>query len=416
MKSSASCADGKCSGCRVPIEGRQYLICAKCKHLYDIDCANITDKRFQSMDRERRAEWICPECINKVPKQDNRNTPVRSAAPSPPPCVKDTSVAQKSINKTLSIPMESQNVTLRTKKSPLPCDSKIKPGTSASSDNTNDLIVAVQHEINKSLKSTIEACVTRLLNDFSNDFFLKFETLTSSIVVLTSRMDSFESRVSSLEACVENTNSDSRAAEEVMRLKTELNDRDQELLLSDLEITGVPETESENTVHLVTLIARKLGVNLDERDIANTFRMGARPKVNRNAASPRVSPKNQAGSGDGVAVSPGQHDTGLGVVAHRPLVVRLVRRVQRDQLLRAARVRRTINTEGLGLGNSCPLYVNERLTRLNRYLFYKCRLESRRLGWDRVWTWQGGIYARRASGEKTWRIRSEADINEAFGG
>ncbi|KAL4721092.1 hypothetical protein ACJJTC_009253 [Scirpophaga incertulas] len=70
------------------------------------------------------------------------------------------------------------------------------------------------------------------------------------------------------------------------------------------------------------------------------------------------------------------------VAKPRPIVVRLVRRAVRDDLLRAVRVRRTVTTEGIDLpGQPGRFYVNERLTRANRALFWQAREVGRRLGW-----------------------------------
>ncbi|KAI8423595.1 hypothetical protein MSG28_012673 [Choristoneura fumiferana] len=141
-------------------------------------------------------------------------------------------------------------------------------------------------------------------------------------------------------------------------LKAELNDRDQDLLLGDLEISGIPEAASENGSHLVGLVARSLGVVLDERDIVFAARVGA-PRRSRDVAE-----------GGGAA-----GDAGVSVerVRLRPLFVRLARRAPRPTCC-AARVRRGADTSDFGLpGSPTRSYANERLTRLNRSLFYSTR-------------------------------------------
>lgn len=171
--------------------------------------------------------------------------------------------------------------------------------------------------------------------------------------------------------------------ESITHLQMNLDDRDQELLLNDIEITGVPEENNENPIHIVLACATKIGVELDERDLVSCRRVGV---VRRAGARPR------------------------------PLAVRLARCDLRTQLLRAARVRRQLNTEDLGLtSQSCPFYVNERLTKKNRDLFRKSRQTGRSLGWRFVWTRDGRVYTRKESGSHAHRIGSEADIEQVFG-
>ncbi|KAL0861707.1 hypothetical protein ABMA27_009189 [Loxostege sticticalis] len=124
----------------------------------------------------------------------------------------------------------------------------------------------------------------------------------------------------------------------VEELKLELNERDQEALLADLEIGQLPEQKGENPVHAVIVLATRLGVPLEERDVVFAERVGAPPAEAGGRA--------------------------------RRVVVRLARRHLRDELLRAARVRRAVTAEGGG-----RVFINERLTRPNRQLFHRVREE-----------------------------------------
>ncbi|KAI5652156.1 hypothetical protein NE865_00494 [Phthorimaea operculella] len=108
--------------------------------------------------------------------------------------------------------------------------------------------------------------------------------------------------------------------------------------------------------------------------------------------------------------------TGIPETNGRPLAVRLLRREQRDNLLRAARVRRGADTSGFNLpAASRPFYVNERLTGFNRQLFRKVREEKQRLHWRFAWTKEGVIFARQDHGKPAMRIRNEDDLTRVFG-
>ncbi|KAJ2940129.1 hypothetical protein O0L34_g14167 [Tuta absoluta] len=212
-------------------------------------------------------------------------------------------------------------------------------------------------------------------------------SLTTAVKTCNSRIDDLTVRVDNLEKARIEPLPTAALEHTIMELKSELNDREQELLCNDIEIAGVPEENGELPVHLTLSIAAKLGVSLEERDIVSAERSGA---VRR--------------------ASPGQS------VRPRPLVVRLARRVRRDEILKEARVRRNTTTAGLGLASpEQRIFVNERLSRFNRSIFYKARSESQRVNWKYVWTKDGKIYTRKAHGEPCHRLRSENDINRFFG-
>ncbi|CAH2096643.1 unnamed protein product [Euphydryas editha] len=105
---------------------------------------------------------------------------------------------------------------------------------------------------------------------------------------LSTRMDAFERRLEAVERVRERPSAevdDYRG--EVARLQQELHERDREALLADVEIGHLPEERGENVVHAVTVLAARLGVALDERDIVFAERVGAPPTP---AGSPGAAP------------------------------------------------------------------------------------------------------------------------------
>ena len=233
----------------------------------------------------------------------------------------------------------------------------------------------------------------------------EFSEFKAVIGNLTSRVDSCEQRLGGLERRVADmetiTSSQPISSERggddgslvtcIEALKAELNERDQELLLNDVEITCVPEQKGEGLQHISMSLAAKLGVTIAEQDIVCATRVGRVPSPAEGAA---------------------------GGARPRPIVVRLARRTLRDQLLQAARVRRGATTEGIGSsGSPRRFYVNERLTRVNRQLFRRARDLGDRHNWRFVWTRDGRIFVRQHHGANAarHRIRSEADLVRIFG-
>ncbi|KAL4718700.1 hypothetical protein ACJJTC_002181 [Scirpophaga incertulas] len=184
----------------------------------------------------------------------------------------------------------------------------------------------------------------------------------------------------------------------IAELKAQLNVRDQELLSNDIELAGVPEKNQESLTTLVKMLSVKLGVEFDERDMVRIERVGStlRDRVD-----------------GGATTSGGNSD-----LAERPriITVRFARRSVRDQWLSAARVRRKITSADIEMpGSPCRIYINERLTKRNRLLFYSARQAGVKAHWKYVWTRNGKIYARKEEGQPAVLIRNEQDVSKFFG-
>ncbi|KAH9635238.1 hypothetical protein HF086_013265 [Spodoptera exigua] len=236
----------------------------------------------------------------------------------------------------------------------------------------------------------------RLMHQEFQQLRSEMAQLKESIKTSDERMESLEVRVGSLEQRLEQKIVPDKGILEntIDELRCQLNDRDQELLLNDIEISGIPECKDESALHLVKVLGTKLGVIVDERDVVHVERVGS---THRNRTTTSI-------SADPASRRP------------RSISVRFARRVTRDALLRAARVRRGMTTQDLDIsGQAHRVYVNERLTRTNRQLFYLARQAGTRGNWRYVWTKDGRILARKEDGLRTERVRSEADIVRIFG-
>lgn len=221
--------------------------------------------------------------------------------------------------------------------------------------------------------------IRALRNDIAKmraDFESRLDGVSARMDVMDRRVDALETAVAEKVVAAGN-----RLLEEAMaNLQNALNDRDQELLANDLQVTGIPEAAGESPDHLFGVIAAKLGVPIDERDVVFVERSG-----------PRRAESNRP----------------------RALTVRFARRVTREGFLKAARVRRGATTADLGIaGEPGRFYVNERLTRHNRQLFNLAREKARLAGWRFVWTRDGRVSVRRAEGQPSYRLRSEADLEK----
>jgi hypothetical protein len=368
----------KCAGCQNVILDRRFLSCALCEKKYDLLCANIPEPRvFAAMTNEHRRTWKCALCLSRKPKSQNDNTPVRGdnlnvtirrggpLQSHPGGAVDRTSGMSDEMDVSFSVGGE-------------PPSGSREQGVSAPTDL--QLLVAEMRLIRQEMQ---------VMNKNMCDLSLAVSDLSTRLDACDRRVDSVIAHVDELQRRVDQE-SESSLAGTVAQLKAELNDRDQELLLNQLEVTGVPEPKGENPVSTTIILAQKIGVALMEGDVMSAVRVGRGPDLDGGEVSSRS----------------------------RPLVITLTRCALRDQLLHAARVRRGASTEDTGLPTPHRrFYVNERLTRYNRFIFNKARELKMRYNWRFVWTKQGRIYARQHPGSDSprHRIRAESDLSRVFG-
>ncbi|XP_072948712.1 uncharacterized protein [Epargyreus clarus] len=332
----------KCSGCGKFASVMDGAKCCKCSSVFHRQCANInSDSRVPN-------KWQCRGCKSKIP------------------CASASSATPKS----------SSSGGMDTEFTDALIDHANRGHHSTNIDIANEMRL-------------IREQLTTIVHEITS-FRQEMSTINSNVSELSLRIGDVEKKVLRLE---QNTTSsqissaDPQVEETLVELKKQLNDRDQDLFMNDVEIAGVCELKGENPLHLVTALATKIGVELDERDVVSVARAGVR-RAEDSGDKPRP----------------------------RPIVVRLARRAVRDQLIKAARVRRGADTAGLNLSaEPRRFYINERLTPINRHLFYKAREEGRRRGWRFVWTRNGCIFARRQPDSARYRIRSDSDILKFFG-
>lgn len=324
----------KCGACGRYLSTADGITCGKCDVTYHRGCLNLSEKTKLS------TSWMCPACKNKVPRGgDNSNTPVKGQDAN------DRSPTSKDIDIGLEIRL-------------------LRNELGAMRDELKEVRDGMAM-----LRDTVLACNKNL------------EEMDIRVTKLENRI---EERVNKC---------DTKELEETIgELRIQLNERDQDLLANDLEISGLPEDKAENTISTVLLCAKKLGLDIDHREIVHAERVG----------SVRAS-NNVINSSDGVSLGP------------RRIVVRMSRRAVRDDFLRSARVRRSVTTESLGLpGEPRRFYVNERLTPANRKLFGKAREATKKAKWRYVWTKGGRIFVRKEDGKPVTRIRSDEDLNRVF--
>ncbi|XP_069364703.1 uncharacterized protein [Maniola hyperantus] len=341
-------------------------IACGCSAIYHKGCVAISE------DAETPLDWMCPECKCKLPKMGNTATPVKGIATS------------------YNMPSQLETTTMTAgnvgSQDPEPTAS-MSPGNQNLNDSAHDTTQSFSVELGLEI---------RLFRDELREVRHEFKGLRQEISELrcllsgsNERIDGLEKRIGALEGLKESDSSSkiSLLEQTIAQLKLDNNDREQDILQSDIEISNLPEVAGENSTQTVMVLATKLGLALKQEDVVFAERVGKNFELNKGETK-----------------------------RSRRLVVRLSRRQLRDEFLQSARVRRGATSADIG-ADATPrrFYVNERLTSTNRKLFYSAREAARSLQWKFTWTKRGRIYTRQGEGKPVHTIRSVDDLARVFG-
>lgn len=346
-----------CAACCKLISCAQYLTCSSCiKSSYHTECVNID---YGNLSKNEILKWICPLCQSKIPKTDNTLTPVRQQGQA----TVGGAVAAKT------------NVTLRPQNREPEKRSRTQTPTAqppAAPPLDNDALAALLKEI-------------KLLRDDMVEVKDHLRNLTSCVASCAARLDEYDNRLASSEAKIRALEirdlENAVLHQRVSQLEDRINMQGQNSIRNEIEIQGVNEHVNENLFHVMKVTATKIGIELSDMDIDDVSRVG---------------PRRGAGS---VSSSP------------RPVVLRFVRHTQRQEFLKAAKLRRGITSADIEVtGPSNKLFFNERLTKENRSLFRQARLQKSAHRYSYCWTSNGRIFIRKYEGGPVIAIRGTADL------
>lgn len=189
--------------------------------------------------------------------------------------------------------------------------------------------------------------------------------LTESVKFMSNQFDMFGKQLSEVLNSIKELKEENKSLKEInlnlnvdiASLSKKINVLEQNAIISNVEIIGVPEQKNENCVEVVENIATKLGVNLS---VLNAFRMYSK-------------------------------------FSNRPkkIIAKLNSPETKQQLMEFAKKRKLITkhlNENWENGN---IYINNELTSFNRDLFYKTRMFAKSNNFKFVWFGSKNIYKKR---------------------
>ncbi|KAJ2947360.1 hypothetical protein O0L34_g17101 [Tuta absoluta] len=347
-----------CGGCNSKILDLYFMECTnpECALLYDLPCLNKTKEDFEKVSEEQKASWLCPLCVYALPKSDNTGTPVRMAATG---ALNDTFT--KNVNLRRGGRLETKQPEKETEEEHVE--------NKGECDKLSLLIKEVR-------LLRLEVGALKEENTQTKNLVINYQKmLKDTVTAHSTKITKLHEEVAELQSVVAD-----------LQQKNVI--QEQENLRNNLEIIGIPENENESLIHLVKATCAKIGIELKNDDIDDVFRAGV--KQQKGATSP---PKTLS----------------------RPVVIRLVRRQKRDEILQAAKTRRNVTTDGIVDGKPQSIYFNERLTKFNRLLFRAARERAFSYKFAYCWTRNGHIFVRRSDGKPAARINSTQDLDEKIG-
>lgn len=348
--------------------------CHGCKQKYDLQCADLSPKRYRKLNPEGKLKWRCFECRSKEPKTGNTNTPLR---PALQPKLDGEHVPE--------ISSEISNITLRKK------GETSLPAVYITEEKLRDIW---KNEMRQEMQIMLEGTIKRTISSQLTTINSQCSGVQESVDYVSTQYEELRKEISVLKGILSCTSSEMKLLKEenkkikddlsvcmnrVHSLEAENLKQQQWVRMQNIEITGIPEEKTEVTTDLVLRVAQQIGVKIELSDVEFAHRV--QPRRAESAARAR------------------------------PIVVRLRQRATKDQLIAAARKHRNLNGRDLGIGGEdCKVYVNEHLTRDSKILLSSCKQKAKEVNYKFVWTKNCRIFVRKNETAPPVPINSSSDL------
>lgn len=144
-----------------------------------------------------------------------------------------------------------------------------------------------------------------------------------------------------------------------------------------VEIQGIPVTPGEDVLSVVKEVGKALDFPISDSMVDVCHGLGVRQSGNRPSG----------------------------------IIVKFVRRIDKEEFLQRRRVKRTLSTRHIGRSDDRPIYVNESLTPARRALHALARKYQRERGFKFLWVRNGKIFLRKEEKAPVKVITREEDLD-----
>ncbi|KAJ2948222.1 hypothetical protein O0L34_g10032 [Tuta absoluta] len=353
------------------------------------------------MTPEQKLAWLCQECFSKLPKWVNSETPA-----SPAHRAATGNEPSPKLSKNIHIKeSDRKNVTTRKPATPSSSTSPLLKDTSNDGDN-KDVIAAISDRVLAAVRKELPSMFEKILNTELaqlKDEFQVIRTLVKSQKSQLAKHDEELKRLREFSDFIGKAHDDMKSSteslteengkllaqiselnHEVHYLSDRLNNLDQYLRESNIEIHGVPEFRTEKLSNLINQCATVVGCPLNDDDIVNCTRVA---KQDVNSKFPRI-----------IVVK-------FKSVKCRDEFYSAVHRYNKSKPVPSEK----LNTALLGIaGDKKPVYIAEHLSPANKSLHAAARKKAKEFGYRFTWVRNGRIYVRK-SPESTYILIKNKD-------
>ena len=253
-----------------------------------------------------------------------------------------------------------------------------------------------------------QASTTASTSDVMNDILQKLTALTSKVEKISSveekltelqksvefvskSFDDFKKDIDNVKSLTTQLKQDNESLQgqlqatqrELTVTREELNELQQYSRRNNIEISGIPQHEGENTDDIVMKIAGAVGVKVTPEDIDISHRL------------------------------PRRHQDQRGQVQHPPIIVKFTRRTIRNKIYYSRQQLKDKTPRQLHLDDQSTnrIYINENLTPTTKRLFHQVNERRKHLKWKFIWTSNGKIYVRKNEDAESIMISSLQSVN-----
>ncbi|XP_054282063.1 uncharacterized protein LOC128999522 [Macrosteles quadrilineatus] len=160
-------------------------------------------------------------------------------------------------------------------------------------------------------------------------------------------------------------------------LEERVDNLEQHSRVNCLEIQGIPQTPTEDVLSIVKEIGKAIDMKIDDTMVDTCHRLGSR--------------QNDRNSPPGI-------------------IVKFVRRMDKEEFMRKKRVKRTLSTRHIGRPDDHAIYINESLSPARRKLYAMARTYRKEKNFQFLWVRNGKIFLRKSENETVKVITSQNDL------
>lgn len=322
--------------------------CSGCQGHLDFACAGITEGGYRRLGGDRRNNWKCLTCKSSG-----------TASPRNPVSGKTPPISPISPN-----PVDMEVIVLELKR--LTAQMATLPELMTS-------LKAIQADIAdlKSVKSDIANL--KLLKPEVAELKKSVEFVQNSVQDLTNRVSDINEEVQTM---VNAKNEVSLLKQKFESLETAMQESEQRTRLNNIEIKGVPFSQTENLYDVVGKIGDLINCTIPKNQINYVVRVPMRnDKQNKS------------------------------------IIVAVHSRYLKEDFVAAAKKRNIVPAD-LGLRGDIRIYVNDHLTVENKLLLNKAKSIAKERGFTYLWVKGCKIFARKNPTSHAIAIRTESDLKK----